>query len=108
MDRDLRVNPADLRSWASQADTYAANLRSGHASAHERITTAQSGFIGASSAALAARLAHWEEETAAHHAELIVHSEHLRSAAKCYADTDDAEAVRLNDGASGLADRMNL
>lgn len=108
MDQDLRVNPADLRLWASRADAHAANLRSEHASAHERITAAQTGFIGASLAALAARLAHWEEETAAHHAELIVHSEHLRSAAKRYADTDDAEAARLNDGASGLADRMNL
>jgi WXG100 family type VII secretion target len=92
VEQELRVDPADVRIGANFVDMHAGDLHEGHDAAHKRITAAQSGWIGASEAALSARMTELEEETAAHCRELHGHRDNLRTAADSY-DTTDTDAV---------------
>lgn len=93
MSKDLRLNSAHIHQSAGHVDVTADDLRARHASVHERIAEAQTGWIGSSAAALAARAAKWEEETASQYTEMVTRAEQFRSAAASYVDTDtDASA----------------
>jgi len=108
MGKSLGVNSVDLNAAAGEVDTAADDLAVQHASAHERVAAAQAGWIGASAAALAARVAQWEEETVDHYTELVTHSDHLRSAAADYADTDADAASGIDSAVCKLSDDMGL
>jgi WXG100 family type VII secretion target len=95
MGEDLRVDPLEVRMAANHVDVAADDLRSAHFSAHERMGTAQAGWVGSSAAALAATTAKWEEESAGHYAELVGHVEHFRSAAAQYMNTDSSEGSEI-------------
>jgi uncharacterized protein YukE len=107
MGDNLEVDPVDARASGEHVATHAANLLAGHAAAHERIATTQSGFIGESAAALAELAAHWQEESASHHRELCEHADNLRTAAAKYETTDTDEGSHLDAAASDLAERMS-
>lgn len=102
MAKDLRVDPLEVRMAADHVGVAADALRSAHASAHERVGAAQAGFIGVSATALTAMAAKWEEESVGHYAELVAHTEGLRSAAAQYVATDSTEAAEIAEAAGGL------
>jgi hypothetical protein len=85
----LSVQPEELRIAAAHLSATASDLREAHAAAHASLSaTAMSLGGSATGAALAERLAHWETETAAHHAELLTHSDNHITAAVLYTQTD--------------------
>jgi WXG100 family type VII secretion target len=104
MGDELRVDPATLHISASEIDVSADDLRAQHGSAHGRISAAQAGWIGASAAALTAKAAQWEEESAAHYAELVKHGHHFRSAAASYLDTESGASAEIDNVGSDLGD----
>ncbi len=99
MGKDMRVDLVTLHASAGQIDGSADDLRAQHGSANERIAAAQAGWIGASAAALTAKTAQWEEESASHYTELVKHGHDFRSAAASYLDTEtEAESEIENAG----------
>ena len=104
MGDELRVEPATLHASAGEIDVSADDLRAQHGSAHGRISAAQVGWIGTSAAALAAKAAQWEEESAAHYAELVKHGHNFRAAAASYLDTDSGAGAEIDNVASHLGD----
>jgi WXG100 family type VII secretion target len=104
MGRDMRVDPVTLHASAGHIDGSADDLRAAHGSAHERIAAARAGWIGASAAALTAKVAQWEEESAAHYTELVKHGHHFRSAAASYLDTDTDAQSEIENAGSKLGD----
>jgi WXG100 family type VII secretion target len=104
MPKDLRLDLAALHASASQIDVSADDLRAQHGSANGRIAAAQTGWIGISAAALAAKAAQWEQESATHYTELVKHGHHFRSAAASYLDTDSEAGAEIDDAGSDLGD----
>ncbi|MCV7286703.1 MULTISPECIES: WXG100 family type VII secretion target [Mycolicibacterium] len=102
MAKDLRVDVDALRMASDHVDVAADGLRTDHGSANERIGTAQTGWIGASGAALAAAATKWEEESAAHYADIIGHAADLRSAGARYVTTDDDGATDIEGTAAAM------
>jgi WXG100 family type VII secretion target len=102
MGKDMRVDPVTLRASAGEVDVSADDLRAQHGSAHERIAAAQAGWIGASAAALTAKAAQWEKESATHYTELVKHGHHFRSAAASYLETDSEAGAEIDNAGSNL------
>jgi WXG100 family type VII secretion target len=59
----FRVDPAALAGSAAQVSAQGEELASAHLSSDNRVATAQSGWVGASAAALDAKAAAWLETT---------------------------------------------
>ncbi|ORW09026.1 WXG100 family type VII secretion target [Mycobacterium kyorinense] len=108
MGDNLQVDPVQARVAGEHVDTHATNFLAGHAAAHERIATTQSGFIGESAAALAELTEHWKDETAAHHRELCEHADKLRTAAAKYETTDTDAGATIEASVADLAQRMSM
>lgn len=104
MGKDIRVDPVRVRGSAGEIDVAADDLRAQHGSAHERIAAAQTGWIGTSAAALTAKAAQWEKESAAHYTELVMHGHHFRSAAASYLETDSQAGAEIDNAGSNLGD----
>nr|WP_276822124.1 WXG100 family type VII secretion target [Mycolicibacterium mageritense] len=102
MANDLRVDVTTVQAAADRIDVAAEGLRSAHGAVHERIAAAQSGWIGASGAALTTATGKWEEESAARYTELTGHAESYRSAATSYVTTDDSEASDVEAAAAAM------
>lgn len=95
MGEELRVDPVEVRMAADHVDVAADGLRADHGVAHERIGTAQAGWIGTSGEALSRLSTKWEEDSARHYNELIAHVEGFKSAAARYTSTDSQEATEI-------------
>jgi len=104
MGEGVRVDPLILHTSAGQIDVSADDLRAQHGLAHERIASAQAGWIGASAAALTAMAARWEEESATHYTELVRHGHHFRSAAASYLGTDADMQSKIENARASLDD----
>lgn len=102
MGDQLWVDPVEVAMAADHVDVAAEGLRSAHGSAHERMGAAQTGWIGASAAALAAATAKWEDESAGHYNGLVDRVEALRSAASQYAGTDTQGGAAIDAAAMNL------
>lgn len=88
----LRVDPAAVHESGKQVGELAETLRSDLASSSQQIASAQSGWIGKSAAALAAKLAEWDEDAEIHHHNISGHGERFVAAAAMYGHTDESEA----------------
>src|SRR4051812_20275566 len=96
MSRELHADTHELRMTADVLDMHAADLQGEHSAAHEKMSSAVSGFGDTSSAAaLNERIAQWEQETAEHHAELVEHSDGHRAAGTHYTNTDSQNSTAI-------------
>lgn len=102
MSDDLQVDPLEVRMAADHIDVAAEGLRTAHGSANERMSTAQSGWIGSSAAALSKVSAKWEQDSTAHYTALAGHVEGLTSAAARYVATDHQSSADIDQAASNL------
>jgi WXG100 family type VII secretion target len=91
----VEVDPIDLRMSSDHMDVHHGDLLAAHGAANDAIEEAQTGWVGASAAALQAKLAEWQSVTAELCTDVAAHSEAFRSAAAGYetTDTDSAEAL---------------
>ncbi|MGV0812047.1 WXG100 family type VII secretion target [Mycolicibacterium boenickei] len=102
MANDLRVDLPSVQAAAEKIETAADGLRAAHGAVHDRITAAQSGWIGASGTALTTATGKWEEESAARYTELIGHAADYRSAVASYGATDESEAYDVEAAAAAM------
>lgn len=95
MPKPLQVDAVDLGLSAAVIDSLADEVRAAHADADARIEAAQSGWVGASAAAMAAKRAAWQGFTSGMYAEMAAHSAKFRAAAHEFQATDShgAEAI---------------
>lgn len=101
----LRVNTDQLRMTADQLDMHAADLRNEHTKAHAKLASAIPGFGAAlSAAALNQRMAHWEQETAEHHSELMQLSHVHRVANSLYLSSDSNSTVNISTAGASMDD----
>ena len=103
MSGEVRVNTDELRMTADQLDMHAADLADSHATAHANMASVVPGFgTSLSAAALNNRIAHWESETAEHHAELQHHRDGHQVACAHYAKTDGESSEQITAAADAL------
>ncbi|GLP76369.1 hypothetical protein TUM20983_34790 [Mycobacterium antarcticum] len=96
MPKDLEVDPIDLRMSADHMDMHHADLTAAHTTADADIESAQAGWVGASGAALLAKLADWQQATGVMTADIASHGAAFQSAAAEYASVDETSADDLN------------
>ncbi|QRY47068.1 WXG100 family type VII secretion target [Mycolicibacterium boenickei] len=101
----LRVDPAAVHESGKQVSELAETLRSEFASASQQIVAAQSGWIGKSAAALAAKLAEWDENAEIYHSNISGHGERFVAAAAMYGHTDESEADTLKSAGDAIDSR---
>lgn len=94
-----------------QADGQAAELATGHTSAHGQIESAQTGWTGRSAMSLAKRLAQWQAADAALQSRVVEHGQALKCAATEYGTTDQRSAEQIGQAKAEverLASQQNL
>lgn len=77
-------------------DVHQAEFQAAHASADADIEAAQSGWVGASAAALQAKFVEWQATTAALSSDVEAHGAAFRAAAHGYTTTDADNADSLD------------
>lgn len=81
MAENLKFDPYELHSHASEIDAAATDLKSRHQQAHDLISQSIPGLgQGAAAAAMSARLSEWESETSRAHADQTAHAQDIRDA----------------------------
>jgi WXG100 family type VII secretion target len=93
----LKVDSIDLRMSSDHMDMHRAELSAAHAAANGDIEAAQAGWVGASGAALQAKLAEWQEATATITRDIAAHGAAFQNAAEGYASVDGGSAEKLDD-----------
>ena len=92
MPKDLEVDPVDLRVSAAHMDMHHADLTAAHSAADADIEYSQAGWVGASGAALIAKLADWQAATITMTADIASHGAAFQAAATDYVTVDDTSA----------------
>jgi len=100
---ELRVDPAEVHRSVVELGEIATTLKSAFSSSDSAIAAAQSGWVGQSAAALAAKAAEWQKSTQVHHETLVEHADKFRTAARMYGHTDEAGADSVNRAAEGIS-----
>ncbi|MBN3508333.1 WXG100 family type VII secretion target [Mycolicibacterium septicum] len=95
MAEHLEVDPVDLHMSSDHMDMHHADLAAAHAAADADIEAAQSGWVGASAAALQAKFAEWQAASQEMQADVAAHGTAFRAAANGYTtvDTEGSEAI---------------
>ncbi len=99
---ELKVDLSSVQVAADRIEVAAEGLRAAHGAVHDRITAAQSGWIGTSGPALANATGKWEDESAARYTELVGHAANYRSAVASYSTTDDNQASDIEATAAAM------
>lgn len=89
MAKSLKVDPIDLHASADHLNMHHADLRTAHGSADADIEDAQTGWVGASAAALQAKFAEWQATTEQLCGTIADHEQAIRTAAAQYQKTDE-------------------
>jgi WXG100 family type VII secretion target len=97
VEKDLRVDPTDLRMSSDHMEMHRADLSAAHVAANSDIESAQAGWVGESGAVLAAMFTDWQAATAAMTSEIASHGAAFQSAAEQYATVDEASADGFNE-----------
>lgn len=92
----VNVDPIDLRMSSDHMDMHHGDLLAAHGAANGAIEEAQTGWVGASAAALHAKMAEWQSVTVQLCADIAAHGEAFRSAAAGYETTDANSAEALD------------
>ncbi len=98
----LRVDPAAVHQSGKEVGELAETLRHEFASSSQQIAAAQSGWIGKSAEALAAKLAEWDEQAEIHHHNISGHGERFVAAATMYGHTDESESQALKSAGDAI------
>ncbi len=85
----LKVDPVDLHMSSDHMSMHHADLRAAHAAADSAVQGAQTGWVGASAAALQAKLTEWQAATTKLCGDIEYHGQAFRSAGLDYEHTDD-------------------
>ncbi|MBS4730127.1 WXG100 family type VII secretion target [Mycobacterium sp. SM1] len=93
----MKFDPADLHASAEHMSVHHADLRAAHAAADSEIEDAQPGWVGASAAALAAKLAEWQAATEQLCGSIADHEQAFRAARKAYLTVDGESADHIDD-----------
>lgn len=93
----LEFDLADLHVSANHMGMHHAALRAAHAKAYSDIDAAQTGWVGASAAALQAKLAEWQATTEQLCGSIADHEQAFRAAGKTYETVDGHSADNLDD-----------
>ena len=93
----LKVNPTDLHVSADHMSVHGGDLRAAHAAAHSAIEGAQAGWVGASAAALQAKLAEWQAATEQLCGTIADHEAAFRAAGNQYQRVDANSAKTITD-----------
>lgn len=93
--KPLQVNPVDLHMSADHMDMHHMDLQAAHAAADGDIESAQTGWTGASAAALQAKLTEWQTTTETLCASVGDHGDSFRVAGHNYdgVDVDGGENI---------------
>ena len=91
----LKVNPIDLYMSADHMSVHHADLRAAHAAADSDIEGAQGGWVGASAAALQAKLVEWQATTEQLCGNISDHEQAFRAAGKAYQTVDGESAEHI-------------
>ncbi|MCV7420508.1 WXG100 family type VII secretion target [Mycobacterium yunnanensis] len=97
MPEDLRVDPIDLRLSSDHMDMHRSELAAAHTAANGDIEAAQAGWVGASGAALQAKLAEWQDVTVTLTTDIAAHGEAFTNAAQGYATVDHDGAKHVDE-----------
>lgn len=97
MSKDLEVDPVDLHMSSAHMDMHHAELAAAHGAASGDIEAAQSGWVGASGAALQAKFTEWQEATAMIARDIVAHGAEFQNAAQRYASVDADNAEKLDE-----------
>lgn len=92
----LKVDPIDLRLSSDHMDVFGAEFAAAHGMANGDIEVAQTGWVGASGAALQVKFAVWQEATASITTDITAHAAAFQNAAEAYATADDDSAEKLD------------
>lgn len=91
----LRVDTDDLRRSADFMDMHAEDLRREHAAADTSIADSAAEWVGASAAALQAKIAEWQAVTAHATGEFAYHNAAFKKVAAAFETMDDDSAASL-------------
>lgn len=100
----LRVDTDDLRMSADFMDMHGEDLRREHAAADTSIADSAAEWVGASAAALQAKLAEWQRVTAHATGEFTYHNAAFKKVAVEFETMDDEAAVSLMRTRDQIAD----
>jgi WXG100 family type VII secretion target len=91
----LKVDPVDLHISSDHMDMHHVELQAAHAAADGAIEGAQTGWVGASAAALQSKMAQWQATTTRLCGDIASHGAAYRTAAELYTqnDTDSGGAL---------------
>lgn len=93
----LKVDPIDLRMSSDHLDMHHAELRAAHSAADSAIEGAQVGWVGASAAALHAKMTDWQAATTHLTDDIAAHGAAYTAAADGYLENDTRAAEALDD-----------
>lgn len=93
----IKVDPQDLHRSAGLVRGLAEEVQAGHASADAELHAAQSGLVGLSAAAIAAKATEWKGVTQVLHGLLADHSAALSSSGLGYQETGHGNADAIAD-----------
>jgi WXG100 family type VII secretion target len=89
----IRVTPEDLLISGARVNGHADDLEAHHAASHADIHAAQAGMVGASAAAMEAKLTQWQSTTVALTNRLTDHARALTSGGMQYSQSDRKNAA---------------
>jgi WXG100 family type VII secretion target len=92
----LNVDPVDLHMSAAHIDVHHTELKAAHTAADGAIEGAQAGWVGASAAALQAKVAQWQATTTQLCGDIASHGAAYRTAANAYTANDGNSAEALD------------
>lgn len=97
MAEPLKFDPADLHVSADHMSVHHTDLRAAHTAADSDIEGSQAGWVGASAAALAAKLAEWQATTQQLCGSMADHEQAFRAARAAYLKVDGERADDIDD-----------
>ena len=96
MTDQLKVDPTDLHMSSDHMDMHHTDLQTAHVAANGDIEAAQTGWVGASAAALQAKFAEWQAATTSLCTDVAAHGAAFRNAAQGYVAIDGEGARKLD------------
>jgi WXG100 family type VII secretion target len=100
--RELRVNPSEVHQSGVEVADVATTVKSAFSNSDTEIASAQSGWMGKSSGALASIATEWQQLTKVLVEILDDHGNKFTAAAKKYSQVDESGADSVREAAENL------
>jgi len=105
---ELKVEPAEIHKSGVEVGEIAARAKSAFADSDTALASAQSGWVGRSSGALASLAAEWREATALYPKNLVEHGEKFIEAAEKYVQSDESGAALVRKAGQDMGIRSRI